>query len=116
MKSICGSAHTGQGVRLHCRWQATRIIMITLRKFGERQALTRARVVAGDIERLGNRFLEIAHVFCYGDALTSEEIAEIVHTRQRKEAQATEGPPLGGEGAARHKHLQLTSSQDTGDL
>lgn len=55
----------------------------------ERQALTRARVVAGDIEHLGNQFLEIAHAFCYGNALTSEEIAEIVHTRQRKEAQAT---------------------------
>ena len=55
----------------------------------ERQALTRARVVAGDIEQLGDRFLEIAHAFCYSDALTSEEIAEIVHTRQRKEAQAT---------------------------
>ena len=55
----------------------------------ERQALTRARVVAGDIALLGNQFLEIAHAFCYGDALTSEEIAKIVHTRQRKEAQAT---------------------------
>jgi len=55
----------------------------------ERQALTRARIVAGDIEHLGNRFLEIAHAFCYADVLTSEEIAEIVHTRQRKEAQAT---------------------------
>ena len=55
----------------------------------ERQALTRARVVAGDIEHLGNQFLEIAHTFCYGAALTSEEIAKIVHTRQRKEAQAT---------------------------
>ena len=55
----------------------------------ERQALTRARVVAGDIDALGNQFLEIAHAFCYSDALTSEEIAEIVHTRQRKEAQAT---------------------------
>ena len=55
----------------------------------ERQALTRARVVAGDIEHLGNRFLEIAHAFCYKNALTSEEIAKIVHTRQRKEAQAT---------------------------
>ena len=55
----------------------------------ERQALTRARVVAGDTEQLGNQFLEIAHAFCYKDALTSEEIAEIVHTRQRKEAQAT---------------------------
>ena len=55
----------------------------------ERQALTRARVVAGDTEQLGNQFLEIARAFCYKDALTSEEIAEIVHTRQRKEAQAT---------------------------
>ena len=55
----------------------------------ERQALTRARVVAGDIAHLGNQFLETAHAFCYSNALTSEEIAKIVHTRQRKEAQAT---------------------------
>ena len=55
----------------------------------ERQALTRARVVAGDTEVLGNRFLEIAHAFCYADPLTAEEIAEIVRTRKRKEAQAT---------------------------
>ena len=55
----------------------------------ERQALTRGRVVAGDIEVLGSRFLEIAHAFCYSGSLTSEEIAQIVHTRQRKEAQAT---------------------------
>ena len=55
----------------------------------ERQALTRARVVAGDINHLGNQFMKIAHAFCYTNALTSEEIAEIVHTRQRKEAQAT---------------------------
>ncbi len=55
----------------------------------ERQALTRARVVAGDIKQLGHQFMEIAHAFCYADALTPEEIAEIVHTRQRKEAQAT---------------------------
>ena len=55
----------------------------------ERQALTRARVVAGDTEVLGTEFLEIADAFCYSDALTSEEIAEIVHTRKRKEAQAT---------------------------
>ena len=55
----------------------------------ERQALTRARAVAGDTETLGNAFLEIAHAFCYSDALTPEEIAEIVQTRKRKEAQAT---------------------------
>ena len=55
----------------------------------ERQALTRARVVTGDMEILGNRFLEIAHAFCYADPLTAEEIAEIVRTRKRKEAQAT---------------------------
>ena len=55
----------------------------------ERQALTRARIVAGDTEVLGNRFLEIAHAFCYAEPLTAEEIAEIVHTRKRQEAQAT---------------------------
>ena len=55
----------------------------------ERQALTRARIVAGDTEVLGNRFLEIAHAFCYAKPLTVEEIAEIVHTRKRQEAQAT---------------------------
>lgn len=55
----------------------------------ERQALTRARIVAGDTEVLGNRFLEIAHAFCYAEPLTVEEIAEIVHTRKRQEAQAT---------------------------
>lgn len=58
----------------------------------ERQALTRARVVAGDIEGVGNQFLEIGHAFCYGGSLTSEEIAQIVHTRKRKEAQATRRP------------------------
>lgn len=55
----------------------------------ERQALTRARVVVGDTEHLGKRFLEIAHTFCYADPITPEEIAQIVHTRKRKEAQAT---------------------------
>lgn len=58
----------------------------------ERQALTRARVVAGDIQGVGNRFLDIGHAFCYGDSLTSEDIAQIVHTRKRKEAQATRKP------------------------
>lgn len=55
----------------------------------ERQALTRARIVTGDIQELGSRFMEIAHNFCYRKPLTSEGIAEIVHTRQRKEVQAT---------------------------
>ena len=58
----------------------------------ERQALTRARVVAGDIQGVGNRFLDIGHAFCYEGSLTSEEIAQIVHTRKRKEAQATRRP------------------------
>ena len=55
----------------------------------ERQALTRARVVAGDIEVLGNRYMELAHSFCYSHPITSDEKSEIVHTRQRKESQAT---------------------------
>ena len=53
----------------------------------ERQALTRARVIAGDIQGVGNQYIEIAHAFCYTHPLTTEEIAEIVHTRQRKETQ-----------------------------
>ena len=52
----------------------------------ERQALTRARVIAGDVEGLGNQFMEIAHAYCYSEPLTPEGVAEIVHTRQRKEA------------------------------
>ncbi|MCG9129240.1 hypothetical protein JT359_16745 [Candidatus Poribacteria bacterium] len=55
----------------------------------ERQALTRARVVAGDRENLGEDFMDIAHVFCYQESLSAEGVAEIVHTRQRKEVQAT---------------------------
>ncbi len=55
----------------------------------ERQALTRARVVAGDISGLGAQFLAVAHNFCYADAISPEAIATIVHTRKRQEAQAT---------------------------
>ena len=53
----------------------------------ERQALIRARPVAGDMA-FGGRFLELAHTFAYRQPLTSEQVAEIVHNRQRKEAQA----------------------------
>ena len=38
--------------------------------------------------------MEIAHAFCYADPLTSEEIAEIVRTRQRQEAQVTRRPSM----------------------
>ncbi len=54
----------------------------------ERQALIRARPVAGD-ECLGRQFLEVAHSFAYRQPLTQDEVAEIIHTRQRKETQAT---------------------------
>ena len=54
----------------------------------ERQALIRARPIAGD-ECLGRRFLEVAHSFAYRQPLTKDEVAEIIHTRQRKETQAT---------------------------
>ena len=55
----------------------------------ERQALTRARVIAGDRKNLGKKFMDIAHAFCYQESLSAEGVAEIVHTRQRKEVQAT---------------------------
>ena len=54
----------------------------------ERQALTRARPVAGDMD-LGEQFIAQAHAFAYRQPLTRDEVTEIAHTRQRKEAQAT---------------------------
>ncbi|RKU09892.1 hypothetical protein C6502_12520 [Candidatus Poribacteria bacterium] len=57
----------------------------------ERQALIRARPVAGDIE-LGQQFVKQAHAFAYSQPLTAEGIAYIVHNRQRKEEQATRPP------------------------
>ncbi|MCZ6679191.1 MAG: hypothetical protein O7E52_18315 [Candidatus Poribacteria bacterium] len=57
----------------------------------ERQALIRARPVAGDAE-LGERFLQLAHAFAYSQPLTAEQVAQIVHNRQRKEAQALRSP------------------------
>lgn len=55
----------------------------------ERQALTRARIVAGDRKNLGEKFIDIGHAFCYQESLSPEGVAEIVHTRKRKEVQAT---------------------------
>ncbi len=57
----------------------------------ERQALIRARPVAGDVE-LGKEFVKQAQAFAYSQPLTSEQTAAIVHNRQRKEAQATRPP------------------------
>lgn len=54
----------------------------------ERQALTRARPVAGDMQ-LGEQFIAQAHAFTYRYPLSPDEITQIAHTRQRKEAQAT---------------------------
>jgi len=53
----------------------------------ERQALIKARPVAGD-ESLGRRFMEVAHAFAYSRPLTRTEIEEIRHTRERKENKA----------------------------
>ncbi len=54
----------------------------------ERQALIRARPVAGD-GCLGRQFLDVAHSFAYRQPLTQDGVAKIIHTRQRKETQAT---------------------------
>jgi len=53
----------------------------------ERQALIKSRPVAGDID-FGEQFIRIAHAFAYNQPLTTEQIAEIVHTRERKEDKA----------------------------
>lgn len=61
----------------------------TAAEIWERQALTRARVVAGDIDGLGTEYTKLANDFCYSRPITRDEVAEIVHTRKRKEKQAT---------------------------
>jgi len=53
----------------------------------ERQALIKSRPVAGDVN-FGEQFIRIAHAFAYSQPLTSEQMAEIVHTRERKEDKA----------------------------
>jgi len=50
----------------------------------ERQALIKARPVAGDLN-LGEEFMKIAHDFAYSQPLNSDQIADIAHTRMRKE-------------------------------
>ena len=61
----------------------------TAAEIWERQALTRARVVAGDIDGLGKEYITLANDFCYRRPITKDEVAEIVHTRKRKELQST---------------------------
>jgi glutamate-ammonia-ligase adenylyltransferase len=53
----------------------------------ERQALIKSRPVAGEA-KFGEQFVRIAHLFAYSQPLTSEQIGEIVHTRERKENKA----------------------------
>ena len=60
----------------------------------ERQALIRARPVAGDMQ-LGEQFIEHAYAFAYSRPLTPDQVARIVHNRRRKEAQATRPPTTG---------------------
>ena len=54
----------------------------------ERQALIKARPVAGDF-KFGEQFMRVAHAFAYNQPLTADQIAEIVHTRMRKEDKTT---------------------------
>ena len=50
----------------------------------ERQALVRARPVAGD-ERLGQRFMELVDDFVWGSGLTSEQVRDIRRMKARVE-------------------------------
>jgi len=54
----------------------------------ERQALTKARVVAGDAA-LGAEFMKVVHGWVYGTALTAAEAGEIHAMRQRIETERT---------------------------
>ncbi len=63
----------------------------------ERQALTKACLVAGDGE-LGRRFLEQAAEFVYGQGLSSEQKGEIAHLRGRIERERKGQGLKSGEG------------------
>ena len=52
----------------------------------ERQALIKARFVAGDT-KLGKDFMQLAHEFVYGCALTAEQLQQIKQMRQRIETE-----------------------------
>ena len=52
----------------------------------ERQALIKARFVAGDA-KLGKDFMQMAHGIVYGKALTADELKEIRQMRQRIETE-----------------------------
>jgi glutamate-ammonia-ligase adenylyltransferase len=55
-------------------------------QFWERQALVKARFVAGDAQ-LGRDFIRMTHDFLYGRALTTEELDEIKQMRHRVETE-----------------------------
>lgn len=55
----------------------------------ERQALVKARPVAGNIE-IGWEFIQIAHDFVYKEPLTSVEVSEIIQAREQKENKVKE--------------------------
>src|SRR5687767_15573046 len=50
----------------------------------EHQALTKARVAAGDVE-LGERFLELSRLVAYPDRLPAEALAQVRHLKARME-------------------------------
>ncbi|HIE26101.1 TPA: hypothetical protein EYP66_02315 [Candidatus Poribacteria bacterium] len=73
----------------------------------ERQALIKSRPVAGDLN-FGKQFIQIAHGFAYSQPLTPEQIAEIVHTRERKENKAKSPlPPFGKGGTWRTRDVKI---------
>lgn len=58
-------------------------------KTWERQALVKARPVAGDVE-IGWQFVRMAHDFVYKKPLTSKEVSEIIQAREQKENKSKE--------------------------
>ena len=83
MNSICDSAQFGSGGSIALSLEGYQNYYEKDAETWERQALIRARPVAGDIE-LGQEFIKQAHAFAYGQPLTAEQIAHIIHNRQRK--------------------------------
>jgi len=73
----------------------------------ERQALTKARFVAGDVE-LGTRFAQVAAAFTYGRPMTDDDVREIRRTKARIERERI--PP--GEDPQFHLKLGRGSLSD----
>ncbi|HUJ10717.1 MAG TPA: bifunctional [glutamate--ammonia ligase]-adenylyl-L-tyrosine phosphorylase/[glutamate--ammonia-ligase] adenylyltransferase [Verrucomicrobiae bacterium] len=84
--------------------EAHRDYYVKRAEFWERQALIKARFVAGDA-KLGKEFLQTVHGFVYGKALTPDELKEMRQMRHRIETERGD-----------QKHVELEFKTGPGGL